>query len=150
MWVNQHGTLLQLQVLLTSVSTLVRNVANPFTCYPCSHGDTIFGQQDLHRHDAMSSDTKHAEKTATETERKWLAAEKKAQELEKTVKLLSIRKLLPKHHSKRLSSWITRLARSMPVPNVRVSCLRGRFVVSSYSTAYNIAPPTRHAIPRVA
>ena len=34
----------------------------------------------------MSSDTKHAEKTANETEGKWLAAEKKAQELEKKVR----------------------------------------------------------------
>eukprot|EP00903_Cladosiphon_okamuranus_P017454 g16076.t2 len=41
--------------------------------------------QDLHRHDAMSSDTKHAEKVAEATEGKWLTAEKTAQQLEKAL-----------------------------------------------------------------
>lgn len=41
--------------------------------------------QDLHRHDAMSSGTKHAEKAVDAAEEKWLAAENKARELEKMV-----------------------------------------------------------------
>lgn len=53
-----------------------------------------FYGQDLHRHDAMSSDTKHAEKVAEATEGKWLAAEKTAQELEKTVSAPSIPTLI--------------------------------------------------------
>ncbi|CBJ32559.1 expressed unknown protein [Ectocarpus siliculosus] len=38
--------------------------------------------QDLHRHDAMSSDTKHAEKVAEDVEGRWLESEKRAQVLE--------------------------------------------------------------------
>ncbi|CAN0242661.1 unnamed protein product [Ectocarpus sp. 12 AP-2014] len=41
--------------------------------------------QDLHRHDAMSSDTKHAEKVAEDVEGRWLESEKRAQVLEEKV-----------------------------------------------------------------
>lgn len=41
--------------------------------------------QDLHRHDAMSSGIKHAERTASEAEGKWLAAEDKARKLQAEV-----------------------------------------------------------------
>ncbi|CAM9531880.1 unnamed protein product [Ectocarpus sp. 4 AP-2014] len=41
--------------------------------------------QDLHRHDAMSSDTKHAEKAAEDVEGRWLESERRAQVLEEKV-----------------------------------------------------------------
>ncbi|CAM9471826.1 unnamed protein product, partial [Hapterophycus canaliculatus] len=44
--------------------------------------------QDLHRHDAMSSDKKNAEKQTEDTECKWLAAENRAQTLKQAMETM--------------------------------------------------------------